>query len=163
MKTIFVFETYAEFLSPNDGVTVMRIPVNDLDQFTNSGDTVLYDFSYSDLAPEQKAILTQSEDPIAVKLLNNFPARSKEELRALTTVTPAQIRLALIESGISLAIIDNALNSIEDSVEREKATVLWEYATIVERNNPFVTSIGAMLGKTEEEIDAIFALALTLT
>jgi hypothetical protein len=84
-------------------------------------------------------------------------------MRALTTVTPAQIRLALIENGISLATITNALNAIEDSVEREKATVLWEYATIVERNNPFVNAIGTMLGKTPEEIDAIFSLAKTLT
>lgn len=162
MKTIFAFQTYFEFVSPSDNVTVVRIPLSDINIFKESDDTVLYEFTYDDLAPEQKSILSSSGDPIAVKLLNNFPARSKAEIRAMTAVTPAQIRLALIANGISLALIDNALNSIEDSVERERATVLWEYATIVERNNPFVNAIGTMLGKTPEEIDAIFSLAKTL-
>jgi hypothetical protein len=162
MKTIFAFTNYFEFVSPSDNSTVIRLPIAELDMFKEDGDVILYEFTYSDLSPEQKAILHQSEDPIAVKLLNNFPSRSKAEMRALTTVTPAQIRLALIENGISLATITNALNAIEDSVEREKATVLWEYANVVERNNPFVNAIGTMLGKTPEEIDAIFSLAQTL-
>lgn len=85
-----------------------------------------------------------------------------EELRALMVVTPAQIRLALIASGIDLSIIDTAFNAIENVAERQKAQVLWEYATIVERNNPFVIAIGGLLGKTPEEIDAIFQLASTL-
>lgn len=158
---VFVFKTYLEYVSPNDKVTVMRHILKELSDFAEHN--ILYQFTYDDLAPEQKAILHYSEDPIAQRLLTNLPARTTEELRKLMVVTPAQIRLALISSGISLTTINNAFNAIEDPVEREKAQVLWEYATIVERTNQFGNAIGAMLGKTEEEIDAIFQLASTLT
>lgn len=158
---VFAFQTYLEFVSPNDNVTVMRYSYKDIGELVN--DTILYQFTYDDLAQPQKDILHLSEDKIAKRLLTNLPARTTEELRALMVVTPAQIRLALISNGISLSVINNAFNAIEDPVEREKAQALWEYATIVERNNPFVVAIGAMIGKTEEEIDAIFSLAKTLT
>lgn len=157
---VFVFKTYLEYVSPNDKVTVMRHILKELSDFAEHN--ILYQFTYDDLAPEQKAILHYSEDPIAQRLLTNLPARTTEELRALMVVTPAQIRLALIAAGIDLTAIDSAFDSIENVAERQKAKVLWEYATIVERNNPFVTAIGGLLGKTPEDIDAIFSLAKTL-
>lgn len=157
---VFVFNNYLEYVSPNDHVTVLRHQLIDLPQFKN--ETILYDFSYDDLAPEQKAILPMSEDPIAKRLLTNLPARTIEELRALMVVTPAQIRLALLQAGIPPASITAAITQIPDDTARETASILWEYATQFERNHPFVAQIGAALNKTDEEIDAIFTVAKTL-
>lgn len=162
MKTIFIFSTYLEFVSPGDGKTVIRLPQSELNNCKEAGDTVVYSFTYDDLSPEQKAILPESGDPIAQRLLTNLPARTTEELRALMVVTPAQIRLALLQAGISPASVTAAIELIADDTTRETASILWEYATQFERNHPFVSQIGAVLGKTDEEIDAIFAVAKTL-
>ena len=157
---VFVFKTYLEYVSPNDKVTVMRHILKELSDFAEHN--ILYQFTYDDLAPEQKAILHYSEDPIAQRLLTNLPARTTEELRALMVVTPAQLRLALVEVGIDIDAIDTAIAGIADVKERKKAEILWHYANEVQRNHPLISTFGLMLGKTEEEIDAIFQLASTL-
>lgn len=157
---VFVFENYLEYVSPNDGVSVMRHQLSELTNFKEH--TILYDFNYSDLAPEQKAILNQSDDPIAIKLLNNFPARSKEELRKLMVVTPAQLRLALLETGVDLEAIDTAIAGISDIKQKKQSEILWNYANEVQRNHPMISSFGNMLGLTEEQIDFIFSIAKTI-
>lgn len=157
---VFAFQTYLEFVSPNDNVTVMRYSYKDIGELIN--ETILYQFTYDDLAPEQKAILGESDDPIAQRLLTNLPARTMEELREYMVVTPAQIRLALLQAGIPPASITAAITQIPDDTARETASILWEYATQFERNHPFVAQIGAALNKTDEEIDAIFTVAKTL-
>jgi hypothetical protein len=157
---VFVFDNYLEYVSPADGVTVLRHMLLELPSFKDH--TILYDFTYSDLAPEQKAILHESGDPVAVRLLNNLPARSKEELRKLMIVTPAQLRLALLQSGILPSQITDVISQLPDAAQRETVGILWEYATQFERNHPFVAQIGIMFGKTEEEIDQIFTVAKTL-
>jgi hypothetical protein len=159
MKDIYVFQNYIEFVSEFDG-SVIRIPISEIEQYRN--DNLMYDFRIDDLPPASRQILGQSEDPIAVKLLNNFPSRSKEELREYMVVSPAQIRLALLQVGITPSTISTAINSIQDDTTRETASILWEYANGFQRNHPFVTQIGLMLGKTDEEIDAIFTTAKTL-
>lgn len=158
---VFAFQTYLEFVSPNDNVTVMRYSYKDIGELVN--DTILYQFTYDDLAQPQKDILHLSEDKIAKRLLTNLPARTTEELRALMVVTPAQLRLALVEVGIDIDAIDTAIAGIVDVKEKKKAEILWHYANEIQRNHPLISTFGAMLGKTEEEIDAIFQLASTLT
>ena len=38
----------------------------------------------------------------------------------------------------------------------------WEYATSFDRLDPFIVAAGPGLGKTDEEVDQIFQLAVTL-
>lgn len=156
---VFVFETYLEYASPADG-TVMRHILKDIGEFAEHN--LLYQFTYDDLSPQQKEIIGMTGDPIAVRVASGLPARTAEQLRALMVVTPAQLRLALVQSGISLETINNAIAMIPDQIQRDTATILWEYATQFERNHPFVAQIGAALNKTDEEIDAIFTIAKTL-
>lgn len=78
------------------------------------------------------------------------PEPTIEELRAsMPTLTARQLRLALLTrlddvEGIILASGDRALQ------------IEWEYATTFERLHPAIVNIGAALGLTPEEIDALW-------
>ena len=55
--------------------------------------------------------------------------------------------------------IDSYVASIEDLNERFSVQNDFEYALTVARNHPKVAQVAAAIGKTESEIDAVFALA----
>lgn len=78
------------------------------------------------------------------------------------TCTPRQLRIALIQSGISLATIENQIDSISDSVQREIARAEWEYALRIKKEHPLVNMIALNLNLTEKQVDDIFVLAVTL-
>jgi hypothetical protein len=65
--------------------------------------------------------------------------------------------------GRDLTIRINAyVSSIEDANERFKAQTDFEFATTVSRAHFRVSQIASALGKTESEIDEVFALAQQL-
>jgi hypothetical protein len=78
------------------------------------------------------------------------------------SVSMAAARKALILGGVSLAAVDAAIDSITDSTERDLARTDWEYAASVRRHSPLVDSLGAAIGLTEAEIDALFIAAGSL-
>ena len=59
-----------------------------------------------------------------------------------TSVTPRQARLALLQIG-KLDAVSAALTAIPDPARRTAAQIEWEYATVIERNSPLVTSLAA--------------------
>lgn len=73
-----------------------------------------------------------------------------------SAVSAWQIRKALNQTGLRDAV-ENAVVG----ADRETRDA-WEYATEFERDHPLVVSLGTALGKTPEELDALFALAVTL-
>lgn len=79
----------------------------------------------------------------------------------LPDVTPRQIRQALILSGVSLQMIEDALNSLSEPM-KSLAKIEWEYSIAFQRNRPMVSQVGAMLGWTETQIDNLWQLARSL-
>ena len=75
-----------------------------------------------------------------------------------TSVTPRQARLALLQIG-KLDAVSAALAAIPDPAQRTAAQIEWEYATVIERDSPLVTSLAAGLGLTAADIDALFEAA----
>jgi hypothetical protein len=71
-------------------------------------------------------------------------------------VSARQIRLWLINNGIQLSQVENAINNIEDPITRETIKVEWEYAPYVERNHPMLVPLAQALGLTEQQIDIAF-------
>lgn len=71
--------------------------------------------------------------------------------------TPWQIRKALNQLGLRQQVEATIAGSAD--VELQDA---WQYTSLFERNHPLVIGMGPILGKTEQEIDAVFALAVTL-
>lgn len=79
----------------------------------------------------------------------------------IAPVTPRQIRQALILSGISLSLIDSALDSLPEPT-RSLALAEWEYSNEFQRNRPLVSNVAQLLGWTEDQIDALWIFAGTL-
>lgn len=76
-------------------------------------------------------------------------------------VSPRQIRLALIASGVSLASIDAAIATLP-SPNNSIAQATWDYSLAFERTNPMVAELGAMLGWSSAQLDALWNLAAGL-
>lgn len=77
-------------------------------------------------------------------------------------VSARQIRLWLIQRGVSMAAVDAAINALPDAAEREAVQVEWEYAPYVERTHPMLVPLAAALGLTEEQVDQAFVEASTI-
>lgn len=77
--------------------------------------------------------------------------------RAPIVVTAAQLLRALDQSG-DLAAVDAAAKAAGGLTK-----LLWERAATFDRSDPFIASIGTAIGKTPEQIDAIFLAAREIT
>jgi hypothetical protein len=77
------------------------------------------------------------------------------------SVTMRQARLALLGAGL-LTDVDNAINAIEDTTQRQAALIEWEYAQSVDRDSPLVTSVLSAWELTEAEVNALFYQASLL-
>lgn len=76
-------------------------------------------------------------------------------------VTPRQIRQGLILKGVSLAQIDAILDSLPEP-QKSLAKVEWEFSTEVQRGNPMVNQVGAVLGWTQDQLDDLFIFGAKL-
>ena len=78
------------------------------------------------------------------------------------TCSPRQLRIALIQTGISPSLIDAQIDGISDPVQKEIARAEWEYALEIKKEHPLVGMIAASLNLTEQQVTDIFILAVTL-
>jgi hypothetical protein len=78
------------------------------------------------------------------------------------TISARQVRLWLIQNGILLSQVEDAINTITDPLLRESTRVEWEYAPYIERNHPLIESLAQYLGLTPEQIDQGFVIASQL-
>lgn len=78
------------------------------------------------------------------------------------SVSARQVRLWLIQHGISLATVDAAIGAIADPATRESVRVEWEYAPYIERSHPMLVPLGSAIGLTQDQIDAAFVEAARL-
>lgn len=74
-----------------------------------------------------------------------------------SSVTRRQFKLGLL----SLDLLDDVEAAATASSDRA-LKINWAEALDFERNNPFVAQMASALGKTDDEIDALFILAKTL-
>jgi len=75
-------------------------------------------------------------------------------------VTMRQARLALRARGL-LSSVQPAIDALPAD-DREKAQIEWDYSNELQRNNPFVTLLGAALGLDSTAIDQLFVEASRL-
>ena len=79
-----------------------------------------------------------------------------EPIPAPVSVTPRQMRLALLQSGL-MAQVNAYVATLPEAV-----TIEWEYATAVERTSPLIAAAANGLGMTQAQVDALFTLASSL-
>jgi hypothetical protein len=93
---------------------------------------------------EVKAAIT-----VYLELLNSPPHPPQ-------VVSMRQARLALLQA--------NLLSSVEEAVAAGNETdkISWEYATEVKRTDALVISLSASLNLSEQQLDDLFRLAVTL-
>lgn len=110
----------------------------------------------------------------AARIFISDSTPTQDQMAALFTSTPVpqevgsgQIRAAMIVAGIAAnddaldGLIEGALANIPDATQRAIATTLWRNASSFKRDNAFIESARAALGKTSSEIDDLFRLAST--
>lgn len=103
------------------------------------GDWVLIDGMYS-----------QVEVPLTdVELDAKIPNR----------VSKLQLRLALIESGISINNIDDMIEAMPNGMDKERIMQLWNASTFYERNNPMLQGFAIELGLTTGQLNELFKTA----
>jgi hypothetical protein len=79
----------------------------------------------------------------------------------VTEITPRQMRLAMLQSGIDPDGIRAMLDQIPDAATRKQAVIEWEYALAIRRDHPMLEPLAAMCGISHEQLDALFRLAAT--
>ena len=84
-------------------------------------------------------------------------AERKSTFRDLTM---RQFRLGLLGAGL-LQDVDAAIAAMPEPA-KSAASIEFEYATVVVRDNALVDGLTASLGLTEEQIDALWLAALEL-
>ena len=99
---------------------------------------------------EEGTVVTEAEQIAA------YEAQRAAERRASMACTPRQARLALASAGVYEAV-QAAVAAVSD-----QARIEWEYATMVERTSPIITEMQGSLGMTDEDLDGLFELAVTL-
>ena len=83
-------------------------------------------------------------------------AAFKASQRYFIRVSPWQIRKALNQLGLRQAVEDAVAAGSQDIKDG------WEFATELVENDSFVIELGQVLGKSDEELHAVFILAQSL-
>lgn len=83
-----------------------------------------------------------------------------DEYRADMVVTMRQARLALAEQGL-LSQVQDAISLIPEP-DKTKIEIEWEYASEVDRNSSWVSVLQPALGLSDEQLDSLFKVALSL-
>lgn len=78
------------------------------------------------------------------------------------TCTPRQLRIALIQTGISLSAIEAQIDAIPDAIQKEIARAEWEYALEIKKEHPLVAMMASSLNLSDQQVQDIFNLAVTL-
>ena len=73
-----------------------------------------------------------------------------------SVVTMRQARLALLQTGM-LASVNAAVAAADEATK-----ITWEFSSEVQRNNALVSTLGAALSLTSQQLDDLFTLAATL-
>jgi len=85
-----------------------------------------------------------------------YRAAKDAEMRRGMSVTPLQIRRALLRVGL----LDDVTAFVEAAdLETRMA---WEYAVQIDRTNELIAAAAASIGATDEDVDELFRLAATL-
>ncbi len=86
-----------------------------------------------------------------------------EEMRAgMLSLTARQFRLGLVNAGISPTQVTATIAAMPAGADRDKAQIEWEFATTFNRMHPLIATVGAALGLTDVQIDAMWLSAIEL-
>ncbi|MDW9786788.1 hypothetical protein GOB29_19610 [Sinorhizobium meliloti] len=86
-----------------------------------------------------------------------------EEVRvAMPQLTARQFRLGLINNNLTPAQVTAVIEAMPAGADKEIARIEWEYATTFNRTHPLIATVGAALGLSNEQIDAMWVASVYL-
>lgn len=77
-------------------------------------------------------------------------------------ISARQVRIWLVQNGISLSQVEEAINNIEDAQLRDITKIEWEYAPYIERTHPMLPVLAEALGLNTEILDLAFIQASSI-
>ena len=102
----------------------------------------------------------------ACQNVNIMPRNNRSDVETtsgnIERISARQIRLWLIDHGFTLSQVEEAINTIEDPVVREKTLVEWEYAPYIEKTHELLLQLASILNLTEQDVNMAFIEASTL-
>lgn len=114
----------------------------------------------TDIVQHSRELYAQA---VADAIVAPYAAPTAAEVRAaMPTVTRRQLRLSLVRNGVSLASVDAVIAAMPEGQAKDEAQIEWADASTFERLHPTLTAIGAALGLSEEQIDAMWAQAAAI-
>lgn len=113
-----------------------------------------------EFATEEEALAYKQANNL-VEQIESFNEEIIQSIFVPESVTPRQMRVALIVSGISLETIEAVIESLPEP-DKSITRVTWEYSTAFERDNPILNAMAPALGLNQEQLDQLFILANTL-
>jgi hypothetical protein len=90
------------------------------------------------------------------------PPTDEEKRALMTNLSARAFRLGLLAGGKSPSMVTAAIEAMPNGPEREAALIEWEYATEFRRTHPLIATVGAVLGLTATDIDAMWTAALEI-
>ena len=91
-----------------------------------------------------------------VEVAEGFAAADALAMRQGMTCSPLQMRRALRQAGLYDTVVAWV------ATQEDEISEAWEYATFFYRLDPFILVAGPALGKTDEDLDQLFTLAMSL-
>ena len=86
----------------------------------------------------------------------NTPEPADPVVIPIPSCSPRQIRQVLTAVGLRAAVEAAVAAGSQDLQD------WWEFSTVIERNHPEVTAMGAALGQTPEQLDQLFTAGAAL-
>jgi hypothetical protein len=73
----------------------------------------------------------------------------------------ANIKLAMIDSGIPTSMVDDYISNMPPSLEKDRISVLWYDTDTFQRKNETLNAIASIFKISQEQLDNLFILANT--
>lgn len=121
---------------------------------------ISYDNKIIEFATENEAQQYKNKNNIAAEV-EIFTEEIIVNTIVPEVVTPRQMRVALILSGILVEDIESVIESLPEP-DKSITRITWEYSTEFQRNNPILVAMAPALNLSESDVDQLFILANTL-
>ncbi|NSY59307.1 hypothetical protein [Agrobacterium tumefaciens] len=87
--------------------------------------------------------------------VNTIPAYVAPPV-AVPPITKRQLRLTLVRNGISLSVVEAAIEAMPEGLEKAEAQIEWADASEFERSHPTLLLIASALGLNAAQVDAMW-------
>lgn len=108
------------------------------------------------LGQNDKGEWVSSDDTAVQAIIDSY----EPENPVPESISPRQARLVLLHIG-ALGQVDGLLQALPEPT-RSAALIEWEYATHIDRNSQLVAQLTSSLNLTNEQVDDLFRLGISL-